>query len=213
MGRRERTEVYFRERLKTERESREWSQSAMAKMLTDNGIPMHSTTIAKIEAGDRAVRIDEAAGIAKLFDVSVDWLLGLKERTEDDLVYPIRKVVEVSRRSQWRLAEYMGEVDAAFSGLDGLDFVGAEDLKAIGPEFYEHAYRAMNAIHAASQFEIPDSVTLGDQKADEHERRGRTFAASMNAAEDALGYDVWGSLNSYLDAAKTKKDDGGDETQ
>jgi hypothetical protein len=36
----------------------------MATMLSDKGIPMHWTTIAKIEKNDRSVRIDEAAGIA-----------------------------------------------------------------------------------------------------------------------------------------------------
>ena len=32
---------------------------------------MHLITIAKIEAGDRAVRIDEATGLADLFDASL----------------------------------------------------------------------------------------------------------------------------------------------
>lgn len=51
----------------------------MAKMLADSGIqPMHSTTVAKIEAGERSVRINEAAGIADLFGVTVDSLLGRK---------------------------------------------------------------------------------------------------------------------------------------
>jgi hypothetical protein len=40
----------------------------MATMLSDKGIPMHWTTIAKIEKNDRSVRIDEAAGIADLDD-------------------------------------------------------------------------------------------------------------------------------------------------
>jgi hypothetical protein len=39
---------------------------------------MHPTTVAKIEAGDRSVRINEAVGIADLFEVSLDSLLGRK---------------------------------------------------------------------------------------------------------------------------------------
>ena len=39
---------------------------------------MHATTIAKIEAGSRSVRINEAVGIADLFEVSLDTLLGRK---------------------------------------------------------------------------------------------------------------------------------------
>jgi hypothetical protein len=49
----------------------------MAKMLADRGVkPMHPTTVAKIEAGDRSVRINEAIEIADLFEVSMDALLG-----------------------------------------------------------------------------------------------------------------------------------------
>jgi transcriptional regulator with XRE-family HTH domain len=83
MGRKERTKDYFRKRLKSERDRRGWSQADMAKMLSDKEIPMHPTTIAKIEAGDREVRIDEAAGIADLFGVSLDALLGRKGMEDD----------------------------------------------------------------------------------------------------------------------------------
>ena len=55
MVRRVRIEEYFRKRLRLERdEVRGWSQAELAKMLTARGIDMHPTTIAKIEAGDRA---------------------------------------------------------------------------------------------------------------------------------------------------------------
>lgn len=47
----------------------------MAKVLSDNGTGMHATTIAKIEAGDRAVRIDEAVAIADALDIPLDDLL------------------------------------------------------------------------------------------------------------------------------------------
>jgi transcriptional regulator with XRE-family HTH domain len=83
MGRKERTEDYFRKRLRSERQLRNWSQSDMAQLLSDNGTAMHSTTIAKIEAGDRTVRIDEATAIADLFGVSLDALLGRKGMEDD----------------------------------------------------------------------------------------------------------------------------------
>jgi transcriptional regulator with XRE-family HTH domain len=76
MGNRKGTDDHFSKRVRTERELREWTQAEMAKMLTAKGIQMHWTTIAKIEKGDRMVRIDEAAGIADLFETSVDVLLG-----------------------------------------------------------------------------------------------------------------------------------------
>lgn len=96
MGRRERTADYFRKRLKTERELRGWSQVEMAKTLSDNGIPMHATTIAKIELGDRTVRIDEATAIADLLEVSLDALLGRKGM-EDDRSHALSVLADESR--------------------------------------------------------------------------------------------------------------------
>lgn len=81
MGRKERTADYFRKRLRAERELKSWSQADMAKMLSDNGF--HATTIAKIEAGDRTVRIDEATAIADLLGLSLDALLGRKGLEDD----------------------------------------------------------------------------------------------------------------------------------
>lgn len=132
MGRKERTDDYFRKRLKRERERRDWSQAAMAKMMSDNGIPMHATTIAKIEAGDRAVRIDEATGIAELFRLSLDGMLGRKGM-EDDESHALtvlageaqRLIPEVSRVAE-RLRQAYGELEAQF------DFAHFEQLVASG---------------------------------------------------------------------------------
>lgn len=126
MGRRERTETYFREKLKTERESRGWSQSAMAKMLSDNGIPMHATTIAKIEAGDRAVRIDEAAGIAQLLDESVDVLLGVGSRVD----------VQEQQRAQKLLRE-LADVDALWLEAVARDLDAHVELLRLAAENQE----------------------------------------------------------------------------
>jgi transcriptional regulator with XRE-family HTH domain len=59
---------------------RDWTQPQMAKMLNSKGIaPMGASTIAKIEAGTRSVRINEAVAIADLFEISLDSLLGRKQ--------------------------------------------------------------------------------------------------------------------------------------
>ena len=58
----------------------------MARMLVNRGIePMHSTTIAKIEAGDRSVRLNEAVAISDLFEVDLDHLLG-RDKPDDSTV-------------------------------------------------------------------------------------------------------------------------------
>ena len=92
---------YFSKRLRAEREQRGWSQADMAKRLSAKDIPMHWTTIAKIEAGDRSVRIVEAVGIADLFDVPLDALLGRSADPRNDERYAahalLDAVVQASR--------------------------------------------------------------------------------------------------------------------
>lgn len=67
----------FGQRLKERRKDKRWTQPQMAKMLADLcSQSIDPTTIAKIEAGKRSVRINEAVAIAALFEVSVDGLLG-----------------------------------------------------------------------------------------------------------------------------------------
>lgn len=70
-------EIRFRERVRAERERRGWSQAELANLLHDNGLPhIVSSMVAKIETGNRGVRLDEAHVLAGLLETSVDALLG-----------------------------------------------------------------------------------------------------------------------------------------
>lgn len=57
------------------RERREWSQAKLARHLSDLGLEMHQTTVAKMEAGRRPIRVSEAAAVAQALGVPVDALL------------------------------------------------------------------------------------------------------------------------------------------
>jgi transcriptional regulator with XRE-family HTH domain len=127
------TDQRFGERVKDEREARGWSQADMAKMLFDKGIkPMHPTTVAKIEAGVRSVRINEAVGIADLFGVSVDSLLGRKPGDQrNELQYLLRLLRDTARQSSqqvWAtmetLREQLEELPKDFEHSDMLQRVG-----------------------------------------------------------------------------------------
>ena len=132
MGRKERTKDYFRKRLKSERDRSGWSQADMAKRLSDNGIPMHSTTIAKIEAGDREVRIDEATGIADLFDVSLDALLGRKGM-EDDQSHALSVLAEEAEKVLPDLMQIRERVWRAYQDLAAQwDFQSLDESVAQG---------------------------------------------------------------------------------
>ncbi|MDI9941804.1 MULTISPECIES: helix-turn-helix transcriptional regulator [Rhodococcus] len=82
----ETAEQRFGERVKWERERRKWSQAELARRVADAGVPMHPTTVTKIEARDalrpRSIRLDEADAFARVFDRSIDQLLGVARKTD-----------------------------------------------------------------------------------------------------------------------------------
>ena len=46
---------------------------------------MHHTTVAKIESGDREVKLDEAAAMADLFDLPLDSMMGRRQRHDEKM--------------------------------------------------------------------------------------------------------------------------------
>jgi len=124
------TDDYFSKAVRAERERRGWSQGDMAKALADKKIHVHWTTIAKIEKGDRSVRIDEAAAIADVFDLSVDALLGRKTARENALAYTLRGALDASQQCSWQVSAMQTTLSERFSELQSLDFAGVEELLA-----------------------------------------------------------------------------------
>lgn len=100
MGRKPSAEDYFRKRLRAERERRKWSQAHMAKLLSQKGIDVHPTTIAKIEAGDRSARIDEVAAIADLLEVPLDTLLGRPATPKSDRLHAFQALVDAAYQAK-----------------------------------------------------------------------------------------------------------------
>jgi transcriptional regulator with XRE-family HTH domain len=130
MGRQSGVETSFRERMKRERQARDWSQADLAELLQGRGLEhIYSTTVAKIESGERAVRIDEATAIADLFEVSVDSLLGRNVERGSDLAYTLRFVLDVARRSAQQTAAIADALDDSRVDLDALEFNGREQLE------------------------------------------------------------------------------------
>ena len=94
------TEDYFRKGLKAERERLDLTQEKMAELFKANGLNLHWSTIAKIETGDRSVRIDEAARIADIFKVSLDTMVGRAIAGDRDELYTVRSLVHEARHAQ-----------------------------------------------------------------------------------------------------------------
>ncbi len=83
---------------------------------------MHWTTVAKIEKGDRSVRIDEAAGIADLFDVSLDALMGRNVGSERDLLYTAQRALQTSHLTPGQISLLEGELRERVTEMDAFEF-------------------------------------------------------------------------------------------
>ncbi len=97
----------------------------MAVLLSDKGIaPMHATTIAKIEAGTRSVRINEAVAIADLLDVSLDVLLGRQLPDDTTLTFAMTVV-----------ASYTGDADRQINQARGTAADIEDQLEDVAERF------------------------------------------------------------------------------
>jgi transcriptional regulator with XRE-family HTH domain len=116
----------------------------MADMLSDRGIaPMHATTIAKIEAGTRSVRINEAVGIADLFDVSLDSLMGRKPSQRNERAYLLRLLRDTSRESSQQVWATMETIREQLEELPE----GYEQLQNVGHDTWaDHLWPAYEAL-------------------------------------------------------------------
>jgi transcriptional regulator with XRE-family HTH domain len=140
VGKQSPVETRFRERVRRERERRGWSQADLAKQLSSKGIhSIYPTTVAKIEAGDRAVRIDEATALAGIFDVSVDALLGRSASFERDRLYAVQ---DAALQASSGVSAIITTLINVFPELDGLEFDNREAITAA-------AGRALDALKAA----------------------------------------------------------------
>jgi transcriptional regulator with XRE-family HTH domain len=117
----------FGKRLREEREHRELSQAQLAKLLSARGITAYPTTIAKIESGERVVRIEELVGIADLLDLSLDALIGRRERPGGDLGYAERALREAIDRTAIAAVEQLLMLSDAAGVLD-------RAMPAVSPE-------------------------------------------------------------------------------
>ena len=133
MGRQKWTDNGVGARIRAERERSGWSQAQMARMLAHRGIePMHATTLAKIETGDRSLRVTEAAGIADLLELSMDSLLGRRPMGQtDELIYRLRHLRD---NAQKMAPQVLAEAESIREQIEDMPmkFDGDELLKRLG---------------------------------------------------------------------------------
>ena len=98
----------FREYVRSERDRRGWSQAEMAKHLRSAGLEyMIPSTVAKIEIGERSVRIEEACTYADVFSAPIDVMFGRGDRGVD----AVWAASKLSTNAQKSVAELMAMRD------------------------------------------------------------------------------------------------------
>jgi hypothetical protein len=123
---------------------------------------MHATTIAKIEAASRSVRINEAVALADLFGVSLDWLLG---REPDDTTLTFA-MVNVS----------------SYAGTAGRQTLAAIRTAADLEDILEDAEQRFDSPHISELVRLAQEAAQHLGAAHEHYERMDSMAAKVIVA-------------------------------
>lgn len=102
-------EERFRQRMKSLREFRKWSQGELSRRLIESGWPIfHQTTISRIEAGDRPVKLGEARAIAAILGESLDEMIVPPEKSE--MLQTFRSALNWVEREWSETSEHAGRL-------------------------------------------------------------------------------------------------------
>lgn len=105
------TEQRFGERVRRLREARGWKQTQLMRMLSDQGLALHPTTVAKIERATRPTTLNEAALIARTFGVPLAALLD--DASESEAIAKARTEYLAAREYEehWKRAAELAHHD------------------------------------------------------------------------------------------------------
>jgi transcriptional regulator with XRE-family HTH domain len=79
-----------------------YSQEHLAMRMTAAGYPWKQMTVARTEAADRPIRVNEAVALAHIFDVTISYLLAPRHEAGDELELQImeaRRVFDDAQRA------------------------------------------------------------------------------------------------------------------
>jgi len=128
---------------------------------------MHPTTVAKIEAGDREVKLDEAAALADLFGMSLDAMSGKGMPDESSLTFALANVSSyagMAARQTVKAMQIAADLEEILEDIEDR-FESSEVPDLMGP-----AREA--ARHLDSARSIYDRVALESTDAIANEGRG-----------------------------------------
>jgi transcriptional regulator with XRE-family HTH domain len=174
---------YFGGRLRIERERRGWSQAHVSELLEKRGVNLHSTAVAKVEAKQRDVRIDEAVAIADMLDMPLDALLGRGTQPGTALAYVLRNTIYTARRSAQQISGVAEELDSSLADLDTLDFNGRKGLETELHRAQAALRKAQAALENTARFVLPAGIPVTLRK-DLAVQETRTLYAAGRSSDE-----------------------------
>lgn len=145
----------FGEAVRKERDDKGWTQPQMAEQLG-----MHPTTLAKIEKGDRSVRIVEAVAIADLFGVSLDRLLGRRAGIANEVADIVGNLQHAAGRAVADVAGIHSDVQGWFNELGEVEFDGSRRLQKAGGRALKALTEAQAALYDITTVPPPQRVVM-----------------------------------------------------
>ncbi len=114
---------WFAENLRAAREHAGMSQSTLAGIMSDLGYPFHQQTIARIEAGERKVEVEEAFALARSVRADVEILLRPPGVARDglrllDAARRVQEARQAIRNVQDRYAAERGQLEALIAATE-----------------------------------------------------------------------------------------------
>jgi transcriptional regulator with XRE-family HTH domain len=136
VGARKTPEQVAGERIREIRTARHLTQAALAKAMQALGYNWLQTTVAKTEAAERPLRLNEATALAGVLGIETEYLLSP----------PLTGLLDVSQdlREMWRLQEIVGQLDAELSVLQE-EFTRKQDDLFLARQRYGEALERIRA--------------------------------------------------------------------
>ncbi|WP_166390256.1 helix-turn-helix domain-containing protein [Nocardioides ochotonae] len=198
------TEIDFGKRVRQFREAQKLSQSKFAELLASKaGLSIDPSAIARIELGDRSVKLGEARAFAEVLGSSVAELVG-----EDPRQTPVRQIAELrDRANEWmrrsrfalrQMVQNMAEVQNEIRTSPGalVAFSEEEDPPADVEDYLLWVLGRIEQQAAVGPFATAATA--------EDARRLQLIAEALTAHIVKVGLDVW----SGEDAASDEDDRG-----
>jgi transcriptional regulator with XRE-family HTH domain len=153
----------FRKTLKAARLGKGWTQADVAKRLSDKGIDhIHTTTVAKVEAGERELKLDEALALADLFGLPLDSMLGRGVAPDHDLAFAVLALRDAAGGAMWQFNGIRQGFYPRLRAALAFDFEGRDFVEEQGRRFVSGLTEAEEAVTELA-LRLPDLTERTEQ--------------------------------------------------